>query len=127
MIGSCAVSCLAGPCAKPAKTKRPAAARARPPAKNDLRLFVISLANHFEHALSQLLHIARNSSRAREQHGGEQQRDYWSRIERLMQAYRAEPRRNQLRVGNDHSGFGRRAQSEVVAQHSDDLRPEGAA
>src|SRR5215813_12488238 len=112
MIGSCAVSCLDWSCAnvKPAKTKRPAAARARPPAKNDLRLFVISLANHFEHALSQLLHIARNSSRAREQHAGEQQRDYWSRIERLMQAYRAEHRRNQLRVGNDHSGFGRRAQ-----------------
>src|SRR5215813_12813601 len=124
MIGSCAVSCLDWSCAnvKPAKTKSPDVARARPPAKNGLRLFVISLANHFEHALSQLLHISRNSSRAHEQHGGEQQRDYWSRIERLMQANSAELRRDQFHVGNDLSGFGRRAQSEVVAQHSDDLR-----
>src|SRR5262245_62772020 len=126
MIGSCAVSCLDWSCAnvKPAKTKRPAAAHARPPAKNDLRLFVISLANRFEHALSQLLHVARDSSRAREQHGGEQQRDYWSRIERLMQANSAELRRNQFHVGKYLSGFGRRAQSEGVAQHSDYLRSE---
>src|SRR5215813_9630587 len=111
MIGSCAVSCLDGSCAnvRPAKTRRPAAAKAKPPAKNDLRLFVISLANHFslanrfEHALAQLLHISRDCSRAREQHEGEQQRYYRSRKERLMQACCAELFRNQLHIGKDQS------------------------
>src|SRR5262249_31460005 len=95
-IGSGPISCLAGSCAN-AKPERPAAANASPPAKNDLRLFVIafnntsfnpssaqnnSLANRLEHTLLQLLHVFCNSARPGEERHRERKRDHWHGVKK---------------------------------------------